>query len=114
MYVALKEAMTDPKRNLLLRKTMTRIKCQVAHHEVLDVPTPPSLALPTEEPIAVQPEKAINIEEHLENVIPWVVVNGSKSEIEFFSAFSEKVDAAVNKEKKQSQTSRFSAGFILC
>ena len=47
MYVALKEAMTDPKRNLLLRKTMTRIECQVAHHEVLDVPTPPSLALPT-------------------------------------------------------------------
>ena len=47
---------------------------------------------------------------YLENVIPWVVANGSKSEIDFFSAFSEKVDAAVNKEKKQSQTSQLSAG----
>ena len=95
-----KEAMKDPKRNLLLRKKVTRMECQVAHDEALGVPTPCSLALPTEDPVEILPEPSIRIKEHLIPVCAWVEVNGSKPEIEFFKAFCKKVDISVNKEKK--------------
>ena len=84
MYIALKEAMKDPKRNLLLRKTVTRMECQVAHDEALGVPTPCSLALPTEDPVEILPEPSIRIKEHLIPVCAWVEVNGSKLEILIF------------------------------
>ena len=107
MYIALKEAMKDPKRNLLLRKTVTRMECQVAHDEALGVPTPCSLALPTEDPVEVLPEPSIRIKEHLIPVCAWVEVNGSKPEIELFKAFCKKVDISVNKEKKQSMIENY-------
>ena len=79
----------------------------MAHDEALGVPTPCSLALPTEDPVEVLPEPSIRIKEHLIPVCVWVEVNGSKPEIEFFKAFCKKVDISVNKEKKQSMIENY-------
>ena len=101
MYITLREALKDPTRNLVLRRTVQRIESTASHHESIDVDTPPSVALPGQEVAEEEVPKAKEVQEALETVERWVNANGTTKEIDFFKRFSSRMESEVNKENKQ-------------
>jgi len=100
MFITLREAMKDPTRNLLLRRTVERIERTALHHDRIGVDTPSNCALPGQE-IEEEVPKAREVGEALKTVQSWVNAHGSNKEIDFFKTFSSHIQSEVTKEKRQ-------------